>query len=302
MGKIQINLQYFAQEKTEKATPKKRQDTRRKGKVAKSSDVNTAIILFSVFIFLFLFGRYLQADLFALYEVSFNEYMLMEVTPETLQNMFTTLSIHVAKIVLPIFLAAIIGALASNYIQVGFLFSTEPLVMKLERINPLQGAKRIFSVRAFVELLKSMLKIAFIGVVTFTTLWLSKDQVFRLAKTSPHTTFSEIGGLTVKMGISASILLIFLSMFDYLYQKYDFEKSIRMSKQEIKDEHKKIEGDPLIKSKIKEKQRQIAMQRMMQEVPKADVVITNPVHYAIALKYDEVTMEAPEIVAKGSGL
>lgn len=294
-----MDLQFFAQEKTEKATPKKRQDTRKEGRVAKSSDVNTAIILLFVFLFLWFFGSYLRDDVFKIFEVSFNEYVQMDVTEQSISMMMTDLTFQAAKIMLPIFLASIIGALISNYMQVGVLFTTKPLIFKLERINPIQGAKRIFSARALVELLKSMLKITFVGLVTFTVLWLHKEEVFRLTSTTPATTLSVIGNLTVKMGIFTSILLIFLSIFDYVYQKYDFEKSIRMSKQEVKDEYKKIEGDPLIKSKMKERQRQMAMQRMMQEVPKADVIITNPTHYAVALKYDENEMDAPQIVAKG---
>lgn len=299
MSYIRIDLQFFSQEKTEKATPKKREDSRQEGRVAKSQDVNTAIILLFVFMFLWFFGRFLRDDLFLIFEKSFNEYALMGVSEETVSLVMSELTIQAAKIVLPIFLAAIVGALLSNYMQVGFLFSAKPLMFKLERINPLQGAKRIFSARALVELLKSMLKIAFVALVACIILWMNKESVFRLASTSPATSLSVIGGLVARMGVFTSILLIFLSIFDYVYQKYDYEKSIRMSKQEVKDEHKKIEGDPLIKSKIKERQRQMAMQRMMQEVPKADVVITNPTHYAVALKYDEDDMEAPQITAKG---
>ncbi|MFA8437488.1 flagellar biosynthesis protein FlhB [Pueribacillus sp. YX66] len=299
MAYLKIDLQFFSQEKTEKATPKKRQDTRKEGRVAKSADVNTAIILLFVFLFLWFFGSFLREDILKIFEISFNEYVLIGVTEQSIRLMMTDLSIQAAKVLLPIFLAAIIGALVSNYMQVGVLFTTKPLILKLERINPIQGAKRMFSARALVELLKAMLKITLVGVVTFTILWLHKEEVFRLTSTSPNTTLAVIGNLTVKMGVFTSILLIFLSIFDYVYQKYDFEKNIRMSKQEVKDEYKKIEGDPLIKSKIKERQKQMAMQRMMQEVPKADVVITNPTHFAVALKYDEETMEAPQVVAKG---
>lgn len=299
MSYLQLDLQFFAQEKTEKATPRKRQEVRKEGKVAKSNDVNTAIILLFVFIFFWIFGSYLRDDIFKIFEMTFNEYMLMGVTEHSIRLVMYDLIVHVAKVLLPIFLVAFVGALFSNYIQVGVLFTTKPLVFKLERINPIQGAKRIFSIRAIVELLKAMLKIAFVALVTFSILWLYKEDVFRLTLTSPETTLAVIGDLTVKMGIFTSILLIFLAILDYAYQKFDFEKSIRMSKQEVKDEYKKIEGDPLIRSRIKERQRQMAMQRMMQEVPKADVVITNPTHYAVALKYDEAEMDAPQIVAKG---
>ena len=299
MAYIRVDLQFFAQEKTEKATPKKRQDTRKKGRVAKSADVNTAIILLFAFLCLWFFGGFLQNDVVGIFETLFLDYLLMDVTTESVQSVMMESSIIAAKILAPVFLTAVAAALFGNFIQIGFLFSSEPLVAKLERINPLQGAKRIFSWRAIVELLKSVLKIAFVGLVTFAVLWLRKEDVFRLALVSPGDSLQLIGHLTVQMGFFASLLLIVLAAFDYLYQKYDFEKSIRMSKQDIKDEFKKTEGDPLIKSKIRERQRQMAMQRMMQEVPKADVVITNPTHYAVALSYDEDTMDAPKVVAKG---
>jgi flagellar biosynthesis protein FlhB len=182
---------------------------------------------------------------------------------------------------------------------VGVMFTSEPLQPKLEKIDPIKGAKRIFSLRAIVELLKSILKIGFVGAITFVILWWKIDEVLGLSFKSAHDSLATMASLTVQMGIAASLALLFLSVFDYLYQKYDFEKNIRMSKQDIKDEHKNSEGDPLIKSKIKQRQREMAMRRMMQEVPEADVVITNPTHYAIALKYDEGKLDAPYVVAKG---
>jgi len=150
-----------------------------------------------------------------------------------------------------------------------------------------------------VELLKSLLKIAVIGTITFSVIWLYKDDMMQLAFKPIESAVAFFGQVTVIMGIATILALIFLAVLDYMYQKYDFEKKIRMSKQDIKDEHKNIEGDPFIKSKIKEKQQQMAMSRMMQEVPEADVVITNPTHFAIAIKYDESITSAPYVIAKG---
>ncbi|WP_349410513.1 flagellar biosynthesis protein FlhB [Pseudalkalibacillus sp. SCS-8] len=294
-----LDLQYFSQEKTEKATPKKRQESRKKGQVAKSSDVNTAIILLIVFLFLWLIGPYMLDSLLAIYHKSFREFIHFDVTNENTQQVMSALSFEAAKVVAPILLVSLVAGVAANYLQVGVLFSTDPLKVKLERINPLKGFKRIYSLRAIVELLKSILKISLVGFVTFAILWLKREEVLTLSFGTAENALVVIGMLTIQMGLAASVLLIFLAILDYLYQKYDFEKSIKMSKQDVKDEFKKSEGDPLIKSKIKEKQRQMAMQRMMQEVPKADVVITNPTHFAIALKYDEDAMDAPVIVAKG---
>lgn len=296
---LSLDLQFFAGEKTEKATPKKRQDERKKGKVAKSQDVNTAILLLLSFIMLFVLGGFMKDKMTALYEHTFTEYIHWEVTEKTIPHIFNDVMISLVQIVGPIMIVAIIAGLAANLLQVGFLFTTEPLKFDLKKIDPIQGAKRIFSIRALVELLKSLLKIVFIGAITFFIIWLYKDEMMMLSLKNAESAIGFFGQITMTMGIAATIALLFLAVFDYAYQRFDFEKNMRMSKQDIKDEHKNIEGDPLIKSKMKEKQRQIATQRMMSEVPSADVVITNPTHYSIAIKYDEEKASAPFIVAKG---
>lgn len=296
---LTLDLQFFSGEKTEKATPKKRDDARKKGQTAKSQDVNTAIILLAVFLFLTFSASYIGNIVFDLFNQTFQEYMLMELTENTVQVITMDIMKELALLLGPIMLVALLAGLFSNYIQVGVMFTTKPLEPKLEKIDPIKGFKRIFSLRAIVELLKSILKISFVGAITFVILWKNIDQVLSLSFKSVGDSLATMASLTVQMGIAASLALLFLSLFDFLYQKYDFEKNIRMSKQDLKDEHKNIEGDPLIKSKIKQRQREMAMRRMMQEVPEADVVITNPTHFAIALKYDENKMDAPYVVAKG---
>ncbi|CAM3750916.1 flagellar biosynthesis protein FlhB [Alkalicoccus chagannorensis] len=296
---LQLDIQFFAQEKTEKATPKKRKDSRNKGQVAKSTDVNTAFILMFVFLLFWLAGRFIVEQLFTIAEFTFTDYLMTELTTESVQHLLVTYLFQAAVAVSPVMAAAALAGIASNMLQVGVLFAPEAVKPKLEKINPIKGFKRIFSVRALVEFLKSMGKISLVGLVTGAVLWFFIDDLLRLGLYSVGEGAVLIGDLIVIMGLAVGFLLIFLAILDYLYQKYDFEKNIKMSKQDLKDEHKKAEGDPLIKSKIKEKQRQMAMSRMMQEVPKADVVITNPTHYAIALKYDDNKMDAPVITAKG---
>ncbi|MGE6753097.1 flagellar biosynthesis protein FlhB [Rossellomorea sp. NPDC071047] len=296
---LSLDLQFFSGEKTEKATPKKRDDARKKGQTAKSQDVNTAIILLAVFLFLTFSASYIGNIVFDLFNQTFQEYMLMELTENTVQVITMDIMKELALLLGPIMIVALLAGLFSNYIQVGVMFTTKPLEPKLEKIDPIKGFKRIFSLRAIVELLKSILKISFVGAITFVILWMNIEQVLSLSFKSVGDSLATMASLTVQMGIAASLALLFLSLFDFLYQKYDFEKNIRMSKQDLKDEHKNIEGDPLIKSKIKQRQREMAMRRMMQEVPEADVVITNPTHFAIALKYDENKMDAPYVVAKG---
>ncbi|GAA0365180.1 flagellar biosynthesis protein FlhB [Bacillus horti] len=294
-----INLQYFAQEKTEKATPKKRQEQRKKGQVAKSAEVASALIMLCVFLALLFLGGWLGEILLGIFRHTIIEFVQWDFSETNIAKVFQELSLEAAKAVAPIMLVSMTAGVFANYIQVGFLVATDPLKMKLERIDPIKGFKRIFSARALVEFCKSIFKISLIAVVVFGILWSRRDDIMLLSQKSVGNALSYIGGLTVQIGLTVAVILIFIAMLDYLYQKYDFEKNIRMSKQDIKDEHKKSEGDPLIKSKIKERQRQMAMRRMMQEVPKADVIITNPTHYAIAIQYDQEEMEAPVVIAKG---
>jgi flagellar biosynthesis protein FlhB len=297
--RLKLDLQYFAGEKTEKATPKRRNDERKKGRVAKSQDVNTAFLLLFVFILMAVFAGFMKDSMLALFQHTFTEYLNWELTETSVFQIFTESIIQFAKIVGPVMLIAIIAGVASNLMQIGFLFTTEPLKFDLKKIDPIQGAKRIFSIRALVELLKSLLKIVIIGTVTFFVIWMYKDEMMMVAFKNVEGALAFFGRVTIIMGIAATIALLLLAVFDYAYQRFDFEKNIRMSKQDIRDEYKNIEGDPLIKSKIKEKQRQIAMRRMMSEIPNADVVITNPTHFAIAIKYDENQASAPYVVAKG---
>jgi flagellar biosynthetic protein FlhB len=232
----------------------------------------------------------------------FQDYLLLDLTDQNVHDFFLTMAIQAAMILAPIMGIALVAGVLGNYLQVGFLFSTEAIQMKLNKLDPIQGFKRIYSMRAIVELLKSLLKISFVGLVTFAVIWFDMENVLRLSQMTVEQSFQFIASLTVKMGLFASAALLLLALLDYLYQRYDYEKNLKMSKQDIKDEYKKSEGDPLIKSKIKQRQREMAMRRMMQDVPTADVVITNPTHYAIALKYDESKMDAPFVVAMGVDL
>lgn len=297
-----INLQFFAGEKTEKATPKKRQESRNKGQVAKSNEVPTAIIMIGVFLLLFFIGSWITQNLLNIFQHSLTEYIKWDITESNVSSMFREVTFEAAKSTFPLMIIALVAGVFGNYLQIGFLFSTDPLKMKLEKIDPIKGFKRIYSIRAIVEFLKSVFKIVIVSFISFSFIWYRKDEIFLLSQKGLGSALKLIGITTFHIGISVAIVLLFLSILDYLYQKYDFEKNIRMSKHDVKDEHKKSEGDPLIKRKIRERQMQMAMRRMMQEVPRADVIITNPTHFAIAIKYDSEKMEAPIVVAKGVDL
>ncbi len=289
----------MAGEKTEKATPQRRQESKKKGQVAKSQEVPAALIMLGGFLLLQFMGEGMLEGLLAIFRLHFNEYIGWELTPQTIQTLFKEVTFQTFKMMLPLAVVALVFGVLGNYVQIGTLFTTEPLKMKLEKINPIQGAKKIFSLRSIVELFKSLIKIMIISVAALSVLWKGKDELFLLSQKSIGQSLSYLAGLTFQMGLAAAITLLCLAILDYMYQKFEFEKSIRMSKQDIQDEMKKSEGDPLIKSKIKEKQRQLGMNRMIQELPKADVLITNPTHYAIALQYDPETMGAPMVIAMG---
>src|SRR5690625_1839430 len=223
--RLKVDLQYFADEKTEKATPKKREDERKKVKVAKSQDVNTAVLLLLSFITLAVFGSSMKNGMTSVYRHSFTEYIHWELTTETIMLVFSEVVIEVAKVLAPVMLIALIAGVAANLMQFGFLFTTEPLKFDLKKIDPIQGAKRIFSIRALVELLKSLLKIVFIGVITFAVIWMYKDEMLMLSQKNIESSLGFFGQVTMTMGISATIAMIFLAVIEYAYQKYDFEKN-----------------------------------------------------------------------------
>ncbi|WP_377887353.1 flagellar biosynthesis protein FlhB [Alkalihalobacillus sp. R86527] len=297
--RMKMNLQFFSQEKTEKATPQKKQDSRKKGQIARSAEIPSALMMIGVFLFMSFIGGWMVESLQSMIRGNIMRIPEWELTEKNLDLMMKENVWQAALIAAPLMGISLVMGVIGNYMQVGFLVATDPLKAKLERINPLKGAKRIFSARTLVELLKSLIKITFISSVTFIVLWRKREEMMVISQISMGDAIGLIGSLIIQTGLAVAILLLFLSILDYVYQKYDFEKNIRMSKQDIKDEHKKSEGDPLIKSRIKEKQRELGMNRMISEIPKADVVITNPTHFAVALRYDPEEMDVPTVVAKG---
>ncbi|AZN40868.1 flagellar biosynthesis protein FlhB [Paenibacillus albus] len=294
-----LDLQLFSQEKTERATPRKRSEARQKGQLAKSQEIAAALILLFIFLSFFALGGYYKVRILHIFGLIFEQKLLMDVTTSNVISLFTDLMLQGFLLLAPIFGITVFVALAANYWQVGFLFIGEPLKMKLNKLNPISGFKHIVSMHSLVEFIKNILKLSLIGLVVYQALWSERAEIMNLARVPIGSIFSYVASITIKLGIEIGVVLVILAVFDYMYKRFEHEKSLRMSKQDIKDEHKKTEGDPLIKGKIRERQRRIALQRMMQEVPKADVVITNPTHFAIALKYDGATMEAPTVIAKG---
>ncbi|MFC5472031.1 flagellar biosynthesis protein FlhB [Cohnella suwonensis] len=297
--RLRLDLQLFAGEKTEKATPKKRQDSRNKGQVAKSAEIAGSLILLACICCLIMLGPFMQKQLMTMFSDVLYHRLNMEVTAANTLKLLGSYAVQLLIVLSPIFAIVLLVAFGSNYVQIGWLFTLEPIRPKFSKLNPLSGAKSILGPRSLVEFSKSMLKLLTVGLIVYTILWSERRNFLQLANMPVQDIFSFVGGLTVKLGIFVAALLFVLAIGDFMYQKFEFEKNLRMSKQDIKDEHKNMEGDPLIKGKIKERQRRMALMRMMQEVPKADVVITNPTHFAVALKYDASKMDAPTVIAKG---
>ena len=298
---ISLNLQFFAGEKTEKATPKKRQDSRKKGQVLKSQEVSAAALLLIMFGFMFVYAKIIYERLANLMKDFFiNDIFIENITAEVALEIYFDMLMEMAVMLLPVMGVAMLAGIGANFLQFGLLFSLHPLKMDLKKMDPIKGIKKIISMRSLINLVKSLLKVTLIGTATTAVIVIYLDDVLTLGFHTPEEILSTVAYLTGLMGLVAAVMLIFIAIIDCFYERFEYEKNLKMSKQDIKDEHKNAEGDPLIKSKIRQRQREMAMRRMMQEVPNADVVITNPTHYAIALKYDEDSMDAPRIVAKGT--
>jgi len=298
-----VNLQLFAgaEERTEKATPKKRREARKKGQVFQSRDISSALVLLAIFVTLRVLGKNIFSRTARFTEKVFVEYpdIRDSYIREIVVRIFTDGVIAFLSTVGPVLLVALLVGLVVNYAQVGFLFTLEPLKPQLGRINPINGFKRIFSVRGFVETLKAVLKVTAICYVTYNYLNGKLYTIMSLMDMDVIQISSFIAVTCLDVGIRICVILIILGVFDFGYQWWEYEKSLRMTKQEVKEEYKQIEGNPEIKAKIRQKQRQMSLRRMMQEIPKADVVITNPTHLACALKYDADKNAAPVLLAKG---
>jgi flagellar biosynthetic protein FlhB len=305
---IPLNLRFFADsggsEKTEKATPKKKQKAREEGQVAKSQEVSTAIMLLAGFAALRMFAGTIADGVIGLFD---RHLQMIPAGPEQIIEQ-VSLARHVAwvfgQILLmcaPIFLVALMVGLITNIVQVGWKVTSKPLMPKMSKLNPLKGFKKIVSLQSLMNLLKSLLKLAVIGTVVYIMLRGAIEETLPvLLGMEPGLATVTIGTLVVNMGMAVGALYLFVAALDYGFTRWKHAKDLRMTKHEVKEEYKQMEGNPQIKSKIRQKMREVSMRRMMQGVPKADVIITNPTHYAVALKYDLLgPISAPILVAKG---
>lgn len=295
-----FDLQLFAGEKTEDPTAKRMTDAHQKGQVARSQDLSAAIVILVGFFTLWNCGNYMYGELTQFMAFIFTN-LQSPLDTESVVHLFWETMIVLVKILAPVMFAILLAGLALNYYQVGFVFSTEPLSFDLNRLNPVTGMGRIFSKRSLMELFKSIAKILVVGYFVYLYI---VDQVIQMPKLifmDLQMALVSIVDIIFKLAFEICTVLLILGIIDFMYQKWQHKQELKMSKQDIKDEFKQTEGDPQIKGKIKQKQKQMSLQRMMHEVPKADVIITNPTHFAIALKYEK-GMTAPAIIAKGQDI
>ncbi len=289
------------EDKTEKATPKKREEARKKGEVAKSRELPSVAVLLAGLITLTLFGSFMYSHIQIIMKGAFSLPILNDLSISDFM-VFAQRMINLFILVISPLLAAIfITAVLSNIMQVGFMLSAESIKPKLSKLDPIKGLGRLFSKQSFMELFKSLLKLAIVGGIAYLTIKSEMKNLTLLGDMELNSIIAYILLTIFKLFIRCTLAMIFMVVIDYAFQKWDFEKKLKMSKKEVKDEFKRTEGDPLIKSRIRSIQMQMARKRMMQAVPEADVVITNPTDLAVALKYDSSVMSAPKLLAKGAG-
>lgn len=303
--RLPYNLQYFADgpDKTEEPTAKKLSDARLEGQVAKSNELTSASGLAVLFISLKLFAGYIGNQFINTYIKSFKnieKYAGGEFSIANISALLGDAILNILKICLPIFIFAFLVATVVVLFQVKWKISLKTMKPKFSKINPISGFKKIFSKDKIVQIIIEVIKIIVISYIAYNTLKDEWAMLFQLYDMKLEQAILLIGNLVINLGLKISIIFLVIGFGDLIYQKLKFRKDMRMSKQEVKDEFKNSDGDPQIKGKIKQRMREASMRRMMQNLPKADVIITNPTHLAAAIQYDKESSEAPVLLAKGA--
>lgn len=292
-----------AGERTESATSKRRQEARGRGQIARSQEINSALLLLGGTLVFYLLGGSLVTGLVGLMRLYLGRGPGGELTLPQVQQLMISASSRMAMMLAPFMGTLVVVAYVANVAQVGFLTNSSALSLKWERLNPTAGFRRLFAPgRMLAETVKSPLKFALVGFIVYRTLDLHLSEIPLLADMAPIHMLTWFGQICFQLALRVSLVFLALAAVDYGWQRWQFEKSIRMTREEVKEEMKQAEGDPAVKGRMKSLQRQAAMHRMMTDVPKADVVIVNPIHFAVAMRYDSTSMEAPTVVAKGARL
>ena len=307
---MELRLQFFAKEgpggeKTEKPTAKKLNDARNEGQVAKSREISNAFTLIGLFLLLKIAISFLRDQFLGWYADTYNRIPeLIKLTDGKIRSGdFSTLLLHMLMRMLigmaPFLVVGFILSFLADYLQVKWKVTTKPLQPKFSKMNPINGFKRIFSMNSLVELLKAILKIALISYVVYTTIRDKLQVIYLLFHMTLWQGIATAADIAISIGMKVSFVYLIIAALDFAYQKHKFNKDQMMTKQEIKDEYKNAEGDPAIKGKQRQRMQEASRRRMMQDIPKADVVITNPTHFAVAIQYDAEVAAAPVVLAKG---
>lgn len=307
---LSYNLQFFAKdgpggEKTEPATGKKLKEAREEGQVAKSKELTSAISLIALFVTLKFFIEYIGNALISTFQLIYGK--MPDIVLEGNKNfdwkstmtILNSTLVQILKIVAPVFIIAFIVAVIVDLVQVKWKPTTKPLKPKLNKLNPISGFKKIFSKQSLFELIKSFGKISLIIYVCYSILKERQGHIYILYDIPLGQAIQLVGSLAIDIGLRVSLVYIIVGVADYIFNLVKFKNDMKMTKQEVKDEYKNTEGNPEIKGRQKSKMREVSRQRMMQDVPTADVVITNPTHLSVAVKYDSENFKAPLVVAKG---
>jgi len=289
-------------ERTEEASSKRREDFRKKGQVAQSKEVQTAAMFTILLLFWMFYSPYFWEDLMKLITTVWSSSCEYTITPPSLMQLTYYLFKRVAFIMVPLFLVAFITGFFSTLMQIGWLFTTQPLTPDFSKLDPIKGMGRFVSKKSFVEIIKSLLKVMLIAWVAFRTIQGEFNEALVLVDMTVRQILLFLGKTATLIMAKVAAIMIFLAALDYGFVRWEMEEKMKMTKQEQKEEHKDTEGDPHIKSKIRAIQQQMARSRMMAAVPEADVVITNPTRIAVAVRYDNNSMEAPVVLAKGQEL
>ncbi|MFB3925561.1 MAG: flagellar biosynthesis protein FlhB [Syntrophales bacterium] len=289
------------QERTEQASPRRKEEARKKGQVAKSQEIASVAILVACLTYFYFGAAGMMHKMMALVSRYLREAGTTVVDKNSVQGLIFGMAYEAFVLVMPLLLIVVAAGLLANYLQVGFVFSSETLLPKYSKIDPFKGFQRLMSLKSMAELAKNIMKLVIVGTVAYWTIAGEIDGLIPLVDESIWGILIYIGNISFKIIFRTCWVLIVLAVLDYIYQRWEYERGLKMTKQEVKDEFKQTEGEPLVKARIRRLQREVARKRMMAKVPKADVVITNPDHISVALMYDKLRMSAPVVVAKGAG-
>ena len=288
-------------EKSEEATQARRDDFRKRGQVVQTKELASALFILAALGGIFVFSKFFFREIYEVFTHSFGPDLITAVRNGDVLSAAKFAGLKMGILIAPVIGIGLIISVGSTFIQIGWLQVEDALSADVNRINPMEGLKRLFSIKTLLEGLKSIAKLIFIGTVAYFTLRTEMWKMPWLVQFNAEQILGYLGSVTAKLLGGIGVAMIALALADYFLQRWDLEKKMMMTKQEIKEEHKSREGDPMIKARIRKIQREMASKRMMEKVPKADVIITNPTHIAVALKYGE-NLPAPQLIAKGADL